>query len=566
MINKISTVLKLTALAISASASYAHAQDLSTEITVDRIVEPSQRQALRPALMPNLLSPHLNNNYPAAAECLQKGEITPMLARLSAASWEDSIKRSPYRGYIGAGYLPSLNFGFNGGYRFIDTPKAWLSAAAKYRGIDYSRDGYELNHQQALLMAKGGYRPNCFSILTVGINYRYDKVQEPFFNATDKIDRFYFTQNTHDFSINATWLSQPGSFSYDLSAGFSSFRFTEASPAILAMELSPFSQTSVNFKLGLGLADRRFENSIAIANPRRLGIDIDAAALLTNNGVNTLGLYHFKPYVRFGRDAFSGKAGLNLSVSSGQGSAVQVSPILTLAYGSADRPFAASFSLTGGKEFNTFSSLFAIDPYLSPMASYGFSRVLMDLEASFVYGPVAGFEIEAFAGFALPRDWLMPVISDRNAFAGTLFANVNAESSRLGARMQYSYKSYFSIGASAQLAHSEDGLLTWYQWRDSPKYVFSAWIGANPISDLDVKVSYDLRRSRSLLFTPAAGEESESGRLSLGDASCVSAKASYQITPQLSAFALVEIHNKHLLISTLPAPTLTGLCGISFKF
>lgn len=549
-----------------ASCMVGYAQDLTTEITVDRIVEPLQRQALRPSLMPELLSPQTQSGYPRVAEWLQGGNVTPMLARLGAAKWEDSIAHTPYRGYLSGGYFPSLNFGADGGYRFIDRPNAWFGFAAQYHGLDYSRNDYDLNHQEAGIWADGGYKPNGYSLLKAELRYRYDKVQEPFFNADDEIDRFYFTQSSHDFDIKAQWMSQPGRISYNLGVDFNNFRFAEASPAILAMELDPLAQTLVGFNVGVGLVDDDSERRIAIVQPRIFGADIDGAYLITNNHVSTLGLYRMRPYARFGRENFNGRVGLNLSIASGEGSALQVAPEVSLAYSPCDKPFAASVSLTGGKEFNAIRDLFAIDPYICPCVTYGFSRVLMDLEASFVLGPVAGFEMEVFGGFALPREWLMPCATDRNAYGGSLFASVNAESSRLGLSMKYAYKSYFSIGASAEFAHSEDGLMSWYRWRDSAKYVFSAWAGARPMHGLEIDLRYDLRRSRSIISMAATGGQTADGRFSLGDASCISARASYQITPQLTAFVKAEIHNKHLLISMLPAPTLTGIAGVSFKF
>lgn len=541
-----------------------HAQDLSTEITVDRIVEPSQRMALRPALSPQLLSPQLQSGYPKAAEWLQPGTVTPLLTRLGAARWEDSIPHAHYKGYLGGGYFPALNFGADAGYRFIDTSRAWLGGAFQYRGIDYSRDGYDLNHQEALLAFDGGFRPNDFSALTARLSYRYDRVQEPFFDD-DSAERFYYTQTANDFEASAAWLSQPGRISYDIGMTVGNFRFTEASPSELAAQSDPLSQTMVDFRIGVGISEG--ERGLAVALPRRYGVDVEGTWQHTNTSAGTLGLWHVKPYARFGRDSFKGRAGLNLSIASGAGTSLQIAPEVDLSYSPADKPFAASLALTGGKQLNFVRDLFALDPYLCPVASYGFSRVLMDLEASVVFGPVAGFEVEAFGGFALPREWLMPAVTSRRTYGGTVFAGVNAESMRVGARMKYSFKSFFSLGASAECAHSEDGLMSWYRWRDSAKYVFAAWAEAHPMAGLEIGLRWDLRRCRSILEATGFEEVlTRAGRFDLGNASCVTAKASYVITPQLTAFVNAEIHNKYLLISAMPAPTLTGLAGVSFKF
>jgi len=556
------------AMALCAICASANAQDLSTEITVDRIVEPSQRQALRPSLMPQLLSPQLQSGFPKAAEWMQPGEITPLLTRLGAARWQDSIAHTEYHGYLSGGYFPSLNFGVEAGYRFIDKPKSWLGATFQYHGIDYSREGYDLNLQDARLAFDGGFKPNDFSVFSASLSYRYDRAQEPYFDADAETgNRFYYTQSANDFEAFVGWLSQPGSISYNLGIGMNNFRFTEASPTELASTVNPLSQTMVDFRLGVGLADDDPERVPAIAMPRRYGIDVDGAYLHTNNGIGSLGLYHLRPYARFGRNDFKGRAGFNLSIASGGGSALQFTPEFDFSYAPEDKPFAASIGLTGGKEFNAMRDLFAIDPYICPIATYGFSRVLMDLEAAIVVGPVAGFELEAFGGFALPREWLMPATTPRRIYGGTVFVGINAESTRIGARMKYSYKSFFSIGASAECAQSEEGLMTWYRWHDSAKYVFSAWADARPLDGLEIGLRWDLRRCRSILAVSDFDNPfDEPGRFNLGNASCITAKASYRITPQLTAFINAEIHNKHLLISALPAPTLTGLAGVSFKF
>lgn len=556
----------ITTLAAVAAIATASAQDLSTEITVDRIVEPTQTAAQRPALMPRLLAPKMQAGYPKAAEWLEPGAVTPLLTRLGAARWEDSIAHTAHRGYMAGGYFPTLNYGVDAGYRFIDTPEAWLGASLQWHGLAYKRAGFDLSRQHAMLEAHGGYRPNAHSALTGSVRYRFGRVQEPYMVSAASDQTVYYTQNSNEIEAAADWLSQPGRLAYDLGVTLDHFAFAEASPAPLAADVDPLAQTMLKFRLGAGLTADDAERGLSTAVPRRYGIDAEGMMLHTNNAAGTLGLWRLRPYARFGRDAFSGRVGLGLSLASGSGTSLQFSPELDLAYAPIDKPFAASLTLTGGKEANALRDLFDINPYISPVVSYGFSRVLMDLEASIAIGPVAGFRLEAFGAFALPREWVMPALTDRSAYGGDLMAGVSAESARLGARLRYAWRSIFAVGASAELGHSEDGLMTWYRWHDSARYVYSAWAEAHPIDGLDISLRWDLRRGRSILLTDGWEADDASSRRSLGNARTITLGASYSITRQLTAFVNAGIHNKHLLISALPAPTLTGIAGVAYKF
>lgn len=556
----------IAALVATTTCIASQAQDLSTEITVDRIVEPGQTRAARPALMPQLLSPKLQAGYPKAVEWLQPGTVTPLLTTLGVARWQDSIAHARYRGYLRAGYLPAHNYGADAGYRFIDTERAWLAGAFHFGGLTYKRDGYDLSRQEASLEACGGFKPNDHSLLRASVTYRYGRVQEPYYEGASSSESIYYTQNANDIGLDVGWLSQSGRVAYDLGASVDHFAFAEASPAPLAASVDPLAQTLVKFSAGAGLVSDEADRGIAIAMPRKYGADVDGALLNTNNASGTLGLWRIRPYARFGRNDFKGRVGLGLSLATGAGTSMQFSPELNLAYGPLDKPFAASLVLTGGKEMNELRHLFAVNPYLCPVASYGFSRVLMDLEATVVVGPVAGFQLEAFGAFALPREWLMPALTDRLKYGGDLFAGVNAESTRLGARMKYSWRSLFTLGVSAEMGHSEDGLMTWYRWRDSAKRVYAAWADIRPIAGLEINLRWDLRQGRSIISAPDLMNTDDSSRYSLGDASSISAGASYAITPQLTASLTAQIHNKHLLISTLPAPTLTGLAALTYKF
>lgn len=125
----------ILSIAICWGALGAYAQDLSTEITVERTVEVSEQPASPSALVvPSVLA------SPGEARPLNPAEytLTTLVATATDSLAPSNLSglpgRWPWRGYASVGYFPMLNLGAWAGYRLVASPTATLDAGVHYFG------------------------------------------------------------------------------------------------------------------------------------------------------------------------------------------------------------------------------------------------------------------------------------------------------------------------------------------------------------------------------------------------------------------------------------------------
>ena len=101
----------IAAIALTTALS-APAEDLKTEITVDRTIVPVEREASRiGSLTPRLLSSPVTMKQLTLADYTDPAAITRSIPTLDPASYADTLALSPYRGYASLGYFPAFNLG-----------------------------------------------------------------------------------------------------------------------------------------------------------------------------------------------------------------------------------------------------------------------------------------------------------------------------------------------------------------------------------------------------------------------------------------------------------------------
>ena len=131
----------LIAITCLSAVATAAAQDLTTEITVDRTVvtELPDAEPLK-SVFPSI--PQL----PAADFRLQPAmynrasAFNPMAGNLKAPLYTGIDAPSGYRGYAFAGYFPAFNAEAALGYRFVNTKATQAGAALSYDCLLYTSD------------------------------------------------------------------------------------------------------------------------------------------------------------------------------------------------------------------------------------------------------------------------------------------------------------------------------------------------------------------------------------------------------------------------------------------
>ncbi|MDE6249638.1 MAG: hypothetical protein K2M29_08020, partial [Paramuribaculum sp.] len=120
----------ITALAIAPAT--VSAQSLSKEITVDRDIVLTHREANRLTTLPRVTLPALERPNLSFANYTASSDITNDLETLPPVNYDIKLPADPYRGYIMAGYFPLQRVNLSAGYRIIDTRRVQLSALLQY--------------------------------------------------------------------------------------------------------------------------------------------------------------------------------------------------------------------------------------------------------------------------------------------------------------------------------------------------------------------------------------------------------------------------------------------------
>ena len=101
---------RATLMAAAITVIAASAQNMSTQIVVERQIEPEYRPAVRPSgVSPVALTPTVTTPRLSAAPYSALARLDASLTMLEPAAWGDTLYVSPFRGYANLGYLPAAN-------------------------------------------------------------------------------------------------------------------------------------------------------------------------------------------------------------------------------------------------------------------------------------------------------------------------------------------------------------------------------------------------------------------------------------------------------------------------
>ena len=114
------------------------AQDMSTEITVDRTIVPRKQEASPlPSVMPSLLPSEEFRSRLGLTEYSAPVSFMPLASPSMAPSYTGLAGAYPYKGYAWLGYFPAYNLGVGAGYSIINNSSTHLGVAAQFNGFSY---------------------------------------------------------------------------------------------------------------------------------------------------------------------------------------------------------------------------------------------------------------------------------------------------------------------------------------------------------------------------------------------------------------------------------------------
>lgn len=572
--HKLRHIILILAATVAVGAS---AQGLRKEITVQHEVVPEQTDVTMLRFTPRFTLPQLQRPSLDYSTRSVFATVQPSISTLGPAAWGDSIAISSYKGYAVLGVAPLYNLCASAGYKFIDNDRTRLNAWVQYNGTAYKGrfDNSPLNGQYqrsntvtAAAMLHHALSQNKY--LDLGLDYTFGRYTTP--AAVDSTGR----QQMHRLNFSALFSGSNSTLSYGVGAGVGFFSYAFAPEYEVESELPdgtweserlrPAHETKVEVKGGVSAKiseDQRAGIAVnfnVLSNSRHSHSDFDREAMeyeMFTSSRHTHALLTFAPYYRLRMSAVELKAGVKAQVTVNSGKAIHVAPDVNLTWRPVSR--VALYAKAGGGEWqNTLTSLFDVSPYTLSSMAFKNSHIPVTFEGGVTFGPVKGTSVEVSWQYGAANDWLMPVTMEDGL---TIFTPTKMRGYKLHAGVSYQYGTTVEVRAAYETA-PQGPSRGFYLWRDRAKHAVSGDVKVTPIAPLDIFAGWEYRGGRAQIC-PNTGTEQN-----LGMISNLKIGALYRITPQWSAFVRGEnlLCRRYLMIGGVPAQSITGLIGATYKF
>jgi hypothetical protein len=530
---------KFSILACSLTlAAAASAQSLDTEITVNHTIVPEERAAGRLRLLPSLQLPQVSTGKLSPATSANPSPFVPTVLTLEPVGYASSLTRSPYKGYATLGYFPLYNLDASAGYRFIDTDSLTLGAMMQFNGTSYdsSLATPEHLHRNNLLVGVGAaYSPDAASTLKAALSYRFSNLNNPIVENVDT------TVNSHMLNLGLQWTSSINSVDYHVGASYGLAAFSGSAPGLL-------TEHRATFDAGL-----TWHYNTPSAWSLDLGWQVASA-----RASNVKGLFTVEPRYDYTGRRFQARVGIRGDFYTGSGRHLTrysglLSPDLRLQWTPGDH-FALYGSFNGSATVNSLADLYAEMPYLLPNLDYTYSRVY-DAEVGLTLGPWRGGSVTAVVARSFFDDWLTPVGGTELGY----LAQHSPAASRLGVKIDYSYRTYLTFNAALQWVLTDEG--SYCRWRDNAKIDFEIGATIRPISRLQIILNYHARTDR---FIPSYGPYDDD-LLGISD---LNAGVHFDINDQWGVFANCNniLNHKYYITQRILSQGVNALVGATYKF
>lgn len=576
------TAYNMAALIAAISLSHtATADDLTKEITVEKDIVLQEREAQKLSLLPQFNLPAIETKNLKWTYRGIDAPVTHDITLLPPAAYEATMEKSPYRGYLDAGYFPLLEIGVSAGYRIVDKEATRLGAWLQYDGSSYKRnnragDKIDMRDHTATIGMNLSHNIDGAGTLDARLSYRLASFNFPIIPGDG------VSQASNTILAGIGWHGTAGNFSYNAAVNYGFFNFTEGHDrGVGSPSLKPLTENHAKINLGgaYGFDNRNF-----------VGADINTAFAGASNTITTAaggstfvieprgnyshGYVAVTPYYRHAGTSYSIKLGIQLYDTWGGDNGFRIAPDLRADWRSGDK-FAIYARFTGGNpSLNDLSSLFTANHYINPSLAYGDSHTRWNVDAGFIIGPFAGASIEVHGGGGKVNNLLMPALLNGQDYLAGFYQPVDFSDYHYGGAFNYRYRDLFAIRVSY------DGAPQDYDkgnaaWLDRAKHVVEAKVTVNPVKALDLELGYRLRSGRSAYEISPSGlgvaqfsENLYTRRVKLGDINNLHLGAAYQITPAFTVGVRVEnlLNEKWDTFYGIPSKGVSGLAGIGYKF
>lgn len=538
-IKYLSKYISGTALALFSMA--VNAQNISTEVVVDRNIVPQERAATRPGwLVPQLELPEVSPTLLDAATYTGVVAIDRDYIALRPAEGAFAAVKTPYRGYFAGGYFPTVDFGVSAGYRIISKENMSLGARLQFDKERYRpyKDMKDDKSRQNFIDGTAGidfsWRASDRSVLSAFGQYSFLREKSIYWEP----------QTVNSGAAGASWQSSTSKIKYHIGVrGY----FEKSSDSHSYME---GGSTLIE---GIAQQQIAFDGSVALPfGKSSIGLDVNGDYVHTDLDMEaTKGYVDLTPHYAYQNDIFSAKIGVRLDIAN----KVRVMPDVRVQWIAASMASVWT-NVTGGSRTNSFERLRQLSVYQVFETPYSLSRIPVEVNGGINLGPFRGVYFGVFGGYAIAYEWLM-----LDYLALSPYEVVDVRGWHCGAKIGAEWR-FIKAEVSADFAPSSYDR-AWYTRRDRAATVVDTSVELNPVEPLTVAVNYQFRNRRKA-YSPYRDDY----YVDLGCVSDLSVGAEWRFTPSFAVFARVEniLGRQYKKIASDISRKQSGLIGLSVKF
>ncbi len=540
----------------------------------------------------------MKNTLPEVKKPTVKNAVTPDYSKQAVATvvpnrvptmlpygYRTGHNFSAQRGYLDLGAGTQLNIAASLGYRFIDEEDLNLEAWAQHNSTWEGKNGSMFHIPED--RQKQRYNDNVLGLdvekvfkggtLAAGARFHYDSFNYYGGPATTWRDE---KQGFMAFSIGAGWKGRTHALNdhpLDYHAGVKldygkyekgiyyylqndNHNPYSADEVVLAFNGGVDFKASTTAHVGVDLEatfvgnDRghiEWMHPFYYATP---DFDDRTGAWDATDSRISYGVIDISPYFRYEGESFRALAGVHAILSASDGAKAQVSPRVQV---DADLSSGVVFyaNAMGGKTIHTLSSLHEATRYVNPSRYVRNTFSPLDLEAGLRLGPWRGFSADVFAGYGIFRDAIAPMTTGGLSYAFVNLYNLRTRGVKVGAHINYQYRSLIEVDAKFTYAPQDDEPLadgkcyakSYFLGLDGASTVGSIDLTVRPIRKLSLGVGFDYRGGRRVTGVEQASFVDEFNdityyppmftKVDLTDVLNLRVRAEYRITPRFGVWA-----------------------------
>jgi len=556
----------IASLLMASSCLLATAQELSTEVIVDRSID----TALPAATMPPGIVPESPWNdaapeLPRRSEYSLWAEFTPITGKSGGTDFTGLAAPDTLPGYISLGYFPAYNLRLQAGYSHAFSARTRLSCALMFEGLNYnshadkSRETVRDNTFGVVL--RGTHRHRSNAVTSFHLNYLHAALKNPSYIGVSQ------SQAITNLMAGVSTERQSNTLYYKAAV---TFRHTGLDKDIIVpninatgtRELKPTSENILRF-------DGRLAYTIGHTCSMSLNAD---ATMLDNEGYlldseqfaqrqkKTRAIIGIRPNFDIRYHGIDIRLGLRIDWSlNTPSSSLHIAPDANVRWRIMPK-LSLYGNVNGGQRFYSLYdhmqvSVFApgyqvFTPIFSPITT----RV--GLRA----GSFGKFSADIHASYSSTDDIPMPVLSSR---AGTSFMPVDLSGWSAGIKLQYT--SDFAEASIAAEAYQHSYNKGSAACPDRAKYVLDSKLTIHPHAKFEATLNHELRTGRHYYFlSPVSAASSRS----MGNVSDLCLMLNYRCNNVLSVFCRIDnmLCRRPYILPHLTSAGMRGLIGATLQF